>query len=249
MSALPKGVGGRGPFWSPAVAEVGVVPDADEHECRLDTSPRAVGFQVRARIRRPELHAAPTPAANRTVNMSVIFAATVWLSWLDVDLDAATATMHAGSQDAWDGPKDRRERAQHRDRPRPRRRAANGSRRPAAVACRLDRHRPGVHQENRCPLSSNNGVDIKADSAQLGHCSTHITRYSYLSALLQVAQEAVQAPESIVLSAATRRQADNAWRPPRAHRGQIGQGRRARPETMPRSEGVGRAGLVPATRG
>jgi hypothetical protein len=69
MSALPKGVGGRGPFWSPAVAEVGVVPDADEHECRLDTSPRAVGFQVRARIRRPEVHAAPTPAANIAVTL------------------------------------------------------------------------------------------------------------------------------------------------------------------------------------
>jgi integrase len=29
----------------------------------------------------------------------------VWLSWVDVDLDAATATVRAGSQQDWDGPK------------------------------------------------------------------------------------------------------------------------------------------------
>jgi integrase len=29
----------------------------------------------------------------------------VWLSWVDVDLDAASATVRAGSQDAWEGPK------------------------------------------------------------------------------------------------------------------------------------------------
>ncbi len=29
----------------------------------------------------------------------------VWLSWVDVELDAATATVRSGSQDDWDGPK------------------------------------------------------------------------------------------------------------------------------------------------
>jgi hypothetical protein len=33
------------------------------------------------------------------------FAAAVWLSWVDVDLDAGSATVRSGSQDDWDGPK------------------------------------------------------------------------------------------------------------------------------------------------
>ena len=73
----------------------------------------------------------------------------VWLSWVDVDLDAATATVRAGSQDRWDGPKsEASERTVALDPGtvavlRRHRRAQQELR--LALGRGLDRDRPGVH--------------------------------------------------------------------------------------------------------
>jgi hypothetical protein len=135
----------------------------------------------------------------------------VWLSWVDVDLDAATATVRDGSQQDWDGPKSETGLVfTHEDG-----RALS----PNGVSQRFDRlvarhdmppHRLHDLRHVAATVALTAGVDIKVVSEQLGHTTTQITRDIYLSVMPQVAHAAAEAAAALVPRASTRLCTDRA---------------------------------------